>query len=284
MTPLQGAALDRASDEVAYVSGRTRVFGIVGHPIEQVRSPEMFSAEFARRGRDALMIPVHVLPDAFEATVRALMAVQNLDGLVFTIPFKQAACALADELGVQAQAVGAINALARQAGRWVGDIFDGAGCVEGFRRRGYSFAGQRVMLIGAGGAGTAIGVAVAHQHPRSLRVFDSDAKRAGDLAAKVRSIDPAIEVQIGTPSLDGMDILLNASPIGMLGDPSMSIEVEHIRPEVIVFDAIVKPEQTKLLAVAQASGCRVVRGREMMRGQIARMVEFFGYPEPEETP
>ena len=223
--------------------------------------------------------------DPLDATVRALMAVQNLDGLVFTIPFKQAACALADQLGVQAQVVGAINALARQAdGRWVGDIFDGAGCVEGFRRHGYGFAGQRVMLIGAGGAGSAIGVAVAHQHPRSLRVFDPDAGRAGDLAAKVRSIDPSIEVEVGAPILDGIGILMNASPIGMLGDPNMPIEVERIRPEVIVFDAIVKPDQTKLLAVAEASGCRIVRGREMMQGQIARMVDFFGYPEPEGNP
>lgn len=287
MNAVQGnamsAAADPASDEVAFVSGRTRLFGIVGHPIEQVRSPEMFSAEFARRGREALMIPVHVLPEDFDACLRSLMRVQNLDGLVFTIPFKQAACALADELGVQAQVVGAINALARQAdGRWFGDIFDGAGCVEAFRRRRYGFAGQRVMLIGAGGAGSAIGVAVAHERPRAMRLFDPDTARVENLAEMVRGIDASIAVEVGPPTLDGVDILMNASPVGMLGDPSIPIEVQRIPPEVVVFDAIVKPEQTRLLAVAEASGCRVVRGREMMRGQIARMVDFFGYPETKE--
>ena len=272
-------------DQVDWVSGRTRIYGIVGHPIEQVRSPEMFSAEFARRGAEALMIPIHVLPDRFEATLRALMQVQNLDGLVFTIPFKQAACALADHLGAQAQVAGAINALARRPdGTWSGDIFDGAGCVEGFRRRGYGFAGQSVMLIGAGGAGAAIGIAVAHERPRAMRLFDPDATRLGALADKVRRIDPAIAVTTGPPTLEGIDILMNASPIGMLGDPAMPIETGAIPPATIVFDAIVKPEQTRLLSVAEASGCRIVRGREMMRGQIARMVTFFGIPEQMEQP
>jgi len=166
-------------DEVDFVSGRTRIYGIVGDPIEQVRSPEMISAEFASRGLDALLIPIHVLPADFDACLAQLKRVQNVDGLVFTIPYKRAAVALADELGAHARAIGAINALARRSqGRWAGDIFDGMGCVEAFRRRGYAVAGQRLMLIGAGGAGAAIGVAIAHEHPRSMRLYDVDPKRA----------------------------------------------------------------------------------------------------------
>ena len=102
-------------DEVDYVSGRTRVYGIVGDPIEQVRSPEMITAEFVRRGIDALMIPVHVGPGDFETCVAQLKRVQNLDGLVFTIPYKRAAVALADDVGIHAQTIGAINALARRS-------------------------------------------------------------------------------------------------------------------------------------------------------------------------
>ena len=118
------------SDEVDYISGRTRLFAIVGHPIAQVRSPEMITAELRSRGHDAILVPVHVLPNDFDVCLPQLMRVQNLDGLVFTIPYKLRACALADELGAQAQVVGAINALARRSdGRWHGDIFDGLGCV-----------------------------------------------------------------------------------------------------------------------------------------------------------
>ena len=268
----------RDDEEVTFVSGRTRMFAIIGHPIEQVRSPEMFTAEFVRRDANALLIPMHIQPQDFATSMRQILRFQNFDGFVFTIPYKQQAVALADSLGDQAKIVGAINALARRDGQWLGDIFDGLGCVEGFRRRGYSMRGQRLMLIGAGGAGSAIGVAAAYEAPRSIRLFDLEPARADDLAAKIRRVDPNIEVTIGEPRIDAIDILLNASPVGMLGDSKVPVDVSGIGGDVIVFDAIVKPEMTGLLTTAQQRGCRIVMGCEMMRGQMSRMVDFFGYP------
>jgi shikimate dehydrogenase len=263
-------------DEVNYVSGETRIFAIVGHPIEQVRSPEMITAEMVRRRHKAILIPLDIMPEDFETSLAPLMRLQNLDGLVFTIPFKQRACALASELGAQAKTVGAINALARgRDDRWFGDIFDGLGCVEAFRRRGVSFKDQRVMQIGAGGAGRAIAVAVAHQGPRALRIFDIERERAMNLAADVSKIDASIEAVYGEPIVEGVDILINASPVGMLTDPRISIDAARIPPEVVVFDAIVKPEQTKLLTLAQGCGCRTIFGREMMHGQISKVVDYF---------
>lgn len=264
-------------DQVDYVSGRTRLYGIVGHPIEQVRSPEMFTAAFVNRQAEAILLPFHVLPDDFDDVVPALMKMPNLDGLVFTIPFKQRALALADEIGPNARIVGAANALARRAGGgWSAEIFDGIGCVEGFRQRGIAFAGKRVMLIGAGGAGSAIAVAIAHEHPAHMRLFDLDSARVAALADKVRLVDAGIAVETGPPAHEGFDILLNASPVGMLEDARLPIAAERFSPDLTVFDAIVKPETTPLLALAEASGCVTVRGREMMRGQIARMTDFFG--------
>ncbi len=263
-------------DEVDYVSGRTRVFGIVGHPIEQVRSPEMFTAEFRRRGCDAILVPLHVLPDDFDAALPQLLRVQNLDGLVFTIPFKARACAVAGELGREARVVGAINALGRGAAqRWRGEIFDGLGCVEAFRRRGIPFGDKRVMLLGAGGAGSAIAVAISTERPASLRIFDVDAERARSLAAKVALASPGVAVEAGPPTVEGIDILLNASPVGMLGDARLPMNVATLPRDLVVFDAIVMPEQTPLLALAEQSGCTTVLGREMMRGQISRMTDFF---------
>lgn len=272
----EAAPLGGMADQVDFLNGRTRLFGIVGHPIEQVRSPEMFTAEFQRRGWNALMLPVHVLPDDFDIVLPSLMRLQNLDGLIFTIPFKVRAAAFADLLGEQALAVGAINALVRaEDGRWRADIFDGIGCVEAFRRRGYRFEGQRVMLIGSGGAGTAIGVAVACEKPEAIRVFDLDGARAEELARRISGIDPTIQVEIGSPSVEGRDVLLNASPVGMLGDDRRPIDVDHLPSDLIVFDAIVKPDRTQLLDLAERCGCRTVYGREMMRGQISKMADFF---------
>jgi len=264
------------ADTVDFIGGRTRLFGIVGHPIEQVRSPEMFTAEFRRRERDAILVPLHVLPDDFDATLPALMHLHNLDGLVFTIPYKVRACRLAGELGEQAQRVGAINALARgRDGRWRGEIFDGLGCVEAFRRRGIALTGRRIVLIGAGGAGAAVGVAIAGQGPRSMRVHDLDRARAEALAARIRGIDPAIDVAVAPPAIEDADVLLNVSPVGMLGDARLPIDAKSLPSRLAVFDAVVKPDRTPLIELAAACGCVTVVGREMMRGQVSRMVDYF---------
>jgi shikimate dehydrogenase len=262
-------------DQVDYVSGRTRLFGIVGHPIEQVRSPEMITAEMTSRGHDAVLVPMHVLPGEFDAVLPQLMRLRNLGGLVFTIPYKARACALADEIGPQARAVGAINALARgDDGAWRADIFDGLGCVEAFRRRGIGFAGKRVMLIGAGGAGSAIAHAIGFERPASLAIFDVDDDRARNLALAVAANSRA-PAAAGPVTTDGIDILLNATPVGMLDDARLPIDASSLPRDLVVFDAIVKPERTPLLSLAEQCGCTTVMGREMMRGQIARMVDFF---------
>jgi shikimate dehydrogenase len=267
-------------DEVDYISGKTRLFGIVGHPIEQVRSPEMITAEFRRRRRDALLVPLHVLPEDFDACLPQLMRLHNLDGLVFTIPYKVRASVLTRDLGEQALAVGAINALARRAGGgWRADIFDGIGCVEAFRRRGMGLAGKCVQVLGAGGAGSAIGVAVAAERPRALRVFDVDAARAQELVDRIARANPGIVVTAGLASAAefarGIDILINATPVGMLGDARLPVALDALPRGLVVLDAIVKPERTPLLAFAAQCGCTILHGREMMRGQIARMVDFF---------
>ncbi len=266
------------AEEVDYISGKTRLFGIVGHPITQVRSPEMFTASFKERGADAILVPFHVQPADFDQVVPALMRMPNLDGLIFTIPYKQHAMALADEIGPQAQAVGAINALARKtATSWKAEIFDGLGCVEAFRRRGLSIKDKRLMLMGAGGAGSAIAIAMAHQSPRVIRVYDPDPARATQLVSKILSVNPTLHAEAASPTSDGMDILLNASPVGMLDDARLPLAVTRFHADLIVFDAIVKPEMTPLLLTAQQSGCQIVQGREMMRGQIAKMTDYFGF-------
>jgi shikimate dehydrogenase len=235
----------------------------------------MFTAAFRTRGYDAVLVPLHVAPDDFARTLEGLMCLRNLGGLIFTIPYKVRAVELAASVGPQARVVGAVNALARDGERWKAEIFDGLGCVEAFRRAGQSFAGQRVTLLGAGGAGSAIGVALAYERPAFVRLFDVDDAKSRALADKIRSVSPATTVELAAPRVDDVSILLNASPVGMLDDARLPFPIDRLPRELVVFDAIVKPERTPLLQLAEASGCTTIRGREMMRGQIARMVEFF---------
>jgi shikimate dehydrogenase len=94
------------------------------------------------------------------------------------------------------------------------------------------------------------------------------------MASAIRLLSPETEVVVGEPTVDGVDVLLNASPVGMLDDTRLPLNVQALPSDLIVFDAIVKPEQTPLLALAESCGCRIVRGREMMLGQIPRIVDF----------
>ena len=163
-------------DQVDYINGKTRLYGIVGDPIAQVRSPEMVTHELQRRGLNAILVPLHVARADFARVIPHLMQLLNLDGLVMTIPFKAQALNLAQSLGLQAQAVGALNALARRKdGTWAGDMFDGMGCVQAFARRGLALRGKSVLLIGLGGAGGAIaGAFVAQSRPDGYTLMMAD--------------------------------------------------------------------------------------------------------------
>lgn len=273
MTERSGAA---TVEDVDYVSGSTRLFAILGDPIEQVRSPEMVTAQLVALGTDAVLVPMHVAAADLDGVVHALKRIRNFGGMVFTIPHKAAALRHCDALGPQGTAVGAVNAVARRAdGSWLGEMFDGLGCVAAFAASGHALAERRVTLIGAGGAGSAIAVAVAGEAPAALHVAELDAAKAEALAARVAAVAPALPVTVGPPDLAATDVLINASPVGMLGDARSPVDVAALHPGLVVLDAIVKPETTPLIAAAAALGCPVLRGRDMMRGQVARIAAFF---------
>ena len=266
-------------NQVDFVNGKTRVYAIVGDPIEQVRSPEMVTWEMQKRDHNAVLIPMHIARDEFDTVMPHIMRMRNLDGLIFTIPFKAQAIALAKTLGPQASQIGAINALKKHSnGAWSGEIFDGIGCVEAFKQRGITLQDKRLQLIGLGGAGSAICVALAYEKPKLLRLFDINAQTTERMAKMVNTISPQTVVEVGLPLAEGIDILLNASPVGMLSDARLPLAVEQFKKELIVFDAIVMPENTPLLSLAQNCGCQVVRGREMMLGQISKIVDYFFAP------
>ena len=266
-------------NQVDFVNGKTRVYGIVGDPIEQVRSPEMVTWEMQKRDHNAVLIPMHIARDEFDTVIPHIMRMRNLDGLIFTIPFKAQAIALAKTLGPQASQIGAINALKKHSnGAWSGEIFDGIGCVEAFKQRGITLQDKRLQLIGLGGAGSAICVALAYEKPKLLRLFDINPQTTERMAKMVNTISPQTVVEVGLPLAEGIDILLNASPVGMLSDARLPLAVEQFKKELIVFDAIVMPENTPLLSLAQDCGCQVVRGREMMLGQISKIVDYFFAP------
>ena len=197
------------------INGSTRLYGIVGDPIVQVRSPETYTELFAAAGKNAILIPLHVLPGEFDKTMPALMQLGNIDGLLVTVPYKARMVPYATRLGETAQRIGAVNALRREAdGTWTGDMFDGAGFVRGVERKGEVLRGRRVAMYGAGGAGRAIAVELARAGVRSIAIIDLHPDRAESLAKILRDAFPACEAAAVAALPAAIDMIVNAMRAG----------------------------------------------------------------------
>lgn len=259
------------------IGGGTRLFAIIGDPVAQVRSPEVFNASFATLGVDAVLVPMHVAPTGLDDVLSGLKQIRNLDGIVITVPHKLAAIRHADHLLETARIVGAVNALTRQAdGTWVGDIFDGRGFVAGLAAEGCAARGLRVHLAGAGGVGRAIAFALAREGVAQLTVYDFNDDRSRLLVEDLRARFVDLDAHISSaPPLD-VDLLVNATPLGMEADDSMPFALDLLPQRVWIADAVMKPEMTRLVESAKRRGHRVMLGRRILEHQIPAILAFFG--------
>jgi shikimate dehydrogenase len=221
------------------ITGATRLYAILGDPIAQVKSPTLFTERFARAGMNAVMVPMHVLPEHFDAAMTSLMALGNVDGLVVTVPYKARAAAFATRLGKTATAIGAVNALRRERdGRWTGDMFDGVGFVRGAERKGHAVKGRKVALFGAGGAGSAIGCELVAAGAASLAIVDPAHERADALAARLVRAFPGVPIAAAAAMPPGVDMVVNASTIGMRDGDGLPADLGALDPGTLVGDVI----------------------------------------------
>jgi shikimate dehydrogenase len=256
-------------------SGSTRVLGIIGDPIAQARSPAVWSALFRLNGVDAVCIPMQVDPSGLGAFLEGAKALRNFVGLIVTIPHKAASLEYVATLTERAARVGAVNVVRLdEGGAWTGDTVDGIGLVAGLRRRGQDPRGRRALVVGVGGAGTAIAFALAEAGASEVAVFDLDRGRADDVAARVAATGTTSYV--AAPAAAGFELVVNASPLGMAADDPVPIDLDGIEPGSVVADVVVRPRMTKLLRTADERGCFTQPGVHMMDGQITPMAAFLG--------
>jgi shikimate dehydrogenase len=257
------------------LDGETRVILIAGDPIGQVKSPALLSARLAERGANALVIPAHVRAADFPVFAREVKRMRNLDGLILTIPHKFAALEQCDRLSERARFVGSANVIRRAAdGAWEGDNCDGEGYLAGVKRAGFEVRGKAVLVVGAGGAGSAIAYAFLEHGAARVAVHDADGGRRdaliGRLTAKFGD-----RAEKGSADPRGFGIVANATPMGMApGDP-YPVEIGHLNGGQFVACVITRPEVSPLVAHARSIGCGTMTGLGMFEGVADRMVEFY---------
>lgn len=252
------------------IGARTRLVFLAGDPIAHTKGYDEYAAAFAASGLDAAYLPAHVPAGRLHAFLAGLRWASNVAGVVATVPHKleALACGEPDE---RARRAGSANVLrADGTGGWKATQVDGEGFLAAAEAAGITLAGQRVQMLGAGGAGRAVAMAIASRSPAALLVHDPDPARVATLVADLQREFPSCRAAVAR---ERADVLVNCSPIGMGDDRRLPLPPELIPAAGAVYDIVNRPD-TGLLREAAARGCRVDHGRSMMLAEIPLILQF----------
>lgn len=259
------------------ITGNTALLAHIGYPTGTFKAPMIYNPYFAKHGIDAVVVPMGVTADGFDAAFPVIAGFSNFAGALITMPHKVAVVGKLDRVSAAVRVAGSCNAVRRAAdGALEGDMFDGEGFVRGITRKGCTLAGARVLVVGAGGVGSAIAASLAGAGIAAISLFDVNSAAAEGLGQRLKAQYPAIHVTTGSNDPAGYDVLVNATPLGMnKGDP-MPMDMSRVSPESFVGEVVMKQETTAFLDAALARGCRVQVGVDMLFEQIPAYLEFFG--------
>jgi len=256
------------------LSGETLVVPIIGDPIGQVKSPDGITRAFARRGRNAVVIPLQVASGDLEALVRGLSASASVAGIIATLPLKFGFTAHCATLTDRARFLGSVNVARRNAdGTWHGDQVDGSAYVTAILTAGGDPTGRRVLQIGAGGAGTAIALALLEAGAAELAVHDADPKRRDNLIERLRTRF-GDRVPAGSDDPTGFDIVAHATPMGMRASDPYPVDVQQLKPNMFVADVVTRPAVPPLIEAACAVGCSTSTGTDMFNAVTGLIVDY----------
>lgn len=257
------------------VSGSTRMLVHLGSPIGHAKAPAMFNAELRHRGLEAVLIPLEVPAEGLEVAVSALRAATNVDGLLVTMPHKASIPGLCDQIGPEAELVGAANAVRFGADRTAScEMFDGLGFVGALDRAGVDLDDADVLLVGCGGAGSAIGGALTSRPIRSLTLYNRTHAGAERLAERLRARHPDVQVVRQRPSAEGFGVVINATRLGMQPDDEQPVDLSGASACTIA-DIVTAGRRSPLLRRADAMGLATVDGAAMLRAQMSSILDYW---------
>lgn len=262
------------------ISGKTRLAGLYALPARHSFSPTMHTTSFRELGIDAVYLSFDVQPKTLGRSIQAIRDLEML-GVNLSMPHKMAAVEYMDELSQAARLIGAINTIVNQDGKLVGHTTDGIGCLESLKEHDLTVVDQKVTILGAGGAATAIITQAALDGVKAIDVFNIQDSFYQTIEPKLKLIeqetncrlnlyDLADEEQLSR-SLAESDLLINGTNVGMDPEPDkMPIpSADLLRSDLPVFDVIYHPAKTALLKAAEAKGAVAINGLGMLLHQGA---------------
>jgi len=257
----------------------TRVFFIVADPIKQVKAPALFNQVFAHFGVNAVMAPLQVRAEVLLDTLRSLLSSPSVGGIALSIPHKTSAIALCTTMTPLAAQAQAANALRRgDDGAIEGALFDGLGLAGALRQAEFAYADKRVLIIGAGGAASAI-VASLHAQTRYLAVYDPDTPRSRALVRRFAGSGGGELAVAASNDPQGYELVINASPLGMQADDELPADPARMASDCKVFDIVMQAPPTPWVSLARQYGLAACNGSAMLSQQMPHYLRFFGYPQ-----
>jgi shikimate dehydrogenase len=264
------------------------VAGLIGAGIQASRTPAMHEEEAQQQGLrfayklidlEKLGLPAEALPELLVAAER-----MGFDGLNVTHPCKQAVVPLLTDLSREARAIGAVNTIVLRGGRRVGHNTDAFGFAESFRRGLPGARLNRVVLLGAGGAGSAVAYAALSLGACRLTIFDIAHERAAALARRMQAQFVGREIIAGSDletAMAACDGLIHATPTGMDSHPGLPLPQAMLRPSHWVAEVVYFPLETELLRAAKRASCRTLDGGGMAVFQAVEAFRLFTGVEPD---
>jgi len=276
------------------LTGKSKIAGVFGYPVDHSRSPRLHGFWLAQHRIDGAYVPFSTHPRDLPRAIRALPSLGFRGGNV-TLPHKEPALGLVDEVSRTAQRIGAVNTLVvREDGSIFGDNTDGFGFLAHLQasQPHWQPAAGPAMLLGAGGAARAIIVALLECGVPSIILANRTQRRAEELAEAIGTAlgdEAKGRLQVvpwhhREPALDGAGLLVNSTQLGMKGQPSLELDLGPLPKTAVVYDIVYVPMETPLLAAARSRGNATVDGLGMLLHQARPgFAAWFGI-EPVVTP
>lgn len=257
------------------MTSEIKIYGVLGYPAKHSLSPLMHNAAFKALNINAEYRIFEIEPDNLEGFVRSLES-QNIHGLNVTVPYKEKVIPFMDAVSNEAMLIGAVNTVSLSQGKSQGFNTDGEGFFKHLSEDlGFNVTGASIAIIGAGGAARAISVYLSKASPKRISIYDVDGVKLLGLVNNLKKNFTNIEFNPVSSAekldINNADLLINASPVGMKESDCCLVDEICFHKDLLVYDLIYNPEETRLLAAAKKAGAGVSNGLGMLlyQGMIA---------------
>jgi len=264
------------------ISGRTKVCAIIGYPVDHSLSPTIHNASFRHLGLDYVYVAFNVQPEELEG---AILGVKSLGiyGLNVTMPHKISVIQYLDKLDDDARRVGSVNTILNLNGKLIGYTTDGIGALNALKYSGVDPSGKKIVILGAGGASRSISFTLA-KWAYEIVILNRTLERAISLVNDIkRALGAETNIRASQfndenlrAEIENADILINATSIGMKPkETETPVKREFLRRDLVVFDIVYDPPETRLLREAKAIGAKTIDGLSMLIHQGAASFEIW---------